>query len=104
MNGRHRRTMDNNLILNGVLAIIVLGLILIHLSLRKSIAKDAREVVGHLHNLYIERERDGELIIQDSSEAESTGATDRYGQINQTQPILHLQLHREKAQKRKASK
>lgn len=99
--------MDNNLILYGVVAIIVASLIFVHLSLRKSIAKDAREVVGHLHDLYIESERDDELIIQGSSEAESTRATratDRYGQINQTQRTLDLQLHREKFQKQKASK
>ncbi len=102
MNGRHRRKMDNSLIFYGAVAVIVVGLIFINLSLRKSIVKDAREVVGHLHDLYIESERDDELITQGSSEAEptrATRATDRYGQLNQTQRILHLQLHREKTQK-----
>ena len=95
--------MGSEIILIGVTAIIVVSLILAHLSLRKSIAKDAREVAGLAYDLYLEDEWEEELIVEDPRVAHANRINDRFDQHNDTRPTLSLQLHQDKMKRRNNS-
>ena len=95
--------MGSELMLSGITALIVVSLIIAHLSLRKSIAKDAREVAGQAYDLYLEKEWEEELIVEDPRLVHANRINDRFDQHNDTRRTLCLSLHQEKMKKRNTS-
>lgn len=95
--------MDTGILYSIVAVITLATLVVSHWLIRKSIAKDAREAVGRAYEVYLEKEWEEELIIEDPRLERARKIDDRFSQIKEMRQSLQLYKHQELRRKQTES-
>lgn len=91
----------SQVILYTIVAVLTLvALAVSHIILRKSIAQDAKDLVGNSHQLYLEKEWEEELVIEDPRVEKARKIDERFSQVREMRQALQLYKHQEARRKR----
>ena len=80
--------------------ITAIALIISHIMIRKSIAKDAKDAVGTFHQLYIDKEWEDELVIEDPRLEQARRLDERFENMQEVRESLELHKHQEARRRR----
>lgn len=90
-----------SMIFYGILGVFsTLALFISHIMIRRSIAKDAKDAVGTQHQLYIEKEWEDELIIEDPRLEQARKLDERFENVKEIRESLQLYKHQEARRRR----
>ena len=90
-----------SVIFYSLLALVTtIALFVSHLLIRKSIAKDAKDAVGARHQLYLEKEWEEELVIEDPRLEHARKLDERFDNAQEVRNQLQLYKHQEARRRR----